>query len=228
MSQERSWEAEYQNPKLVSKGIEPRKDLRRYLKYLKKEKGILPGGLSVLDLGSGTGRNANFLAGLGARVVALELSDTALSLARDRAKEEGVTVEYRKINIGERYDFAEESFDLVLDVMSSNSLNEKERSIYLHEVHRVMKKSGYFFVRAICKDGDKNTKNLLKNNPGIEYDTYRNTEMDLIERVFSEEDFREMYGQYFEIEKLFKKTNYARFGGKRYRRNYWIASLKKK
>ena len=52
-------------------------------------------------------------------------------------------------------------------------------------------------------------------------------ELGLIERVFSEEDFRNLYGSYFEIQQLTKKKNYALFKGQRYKRNYWIAYLKK-
>ena len=61
---------------------------------------------------------------------------------------------------------------MILDITSSNSLNAKEREIYLSEVNRVLKKNGHFFVRALCKDGDKNAQSLLKKSPGKDYDTY--------------------------------------------------------
>ena len=138
-----------------------------------------------------------------------------------------VTVDYRIADIGMPYPFSNEYFDLVIDVMSSNSLNEKEREIYLKEVLRVLKMGGHFFVRALCKDGDKNAKNLLRLNPGLEYDTYINKDMDLVERVFSHDDFVNMYSKYFKIQELIKKTNYAQFKGQSYKRNYWLAYMKK-
>ena len=98
---------------------------------------------------------------------------------------------------------------------------------YLNEVRRVLKIGGHFFVRALCKDGDKNAKNLLRQSPGTEYDTYINKDMDLIERVFSRQDFVNLYSKYFEIQKLIKKTNYAQFKGQSYKRNYWLAYMKK-
>lgn len=106
--------------------------------------------------------------------------------------------------------------------MSSNSLNEAEREIYLQEVSRVLKPGGHFFVRGLCKDGDKNAKNLIKLSPGKEHDTYINQDMNLVERVFSKEDFIETYSKYFEIQQLIKKTNYAEFKGQSYKRNYWL------
>lgn len=202
-------------------------DLRRYIKFLRKVEGVYPENLTILDLGSGNGKHANYLARLGNNVTGFEISPTAIAIARDRAKEIDISVDYQCRNIGEQYPCDDEYFDLVIDVMSSNSLNERERTIYLKEVYRVLKTGGHFFVRALCKNGDKNAKNLLKLNPGPEYDTYINKDMALVERVFSHEDFIAMYSKYFEIQKLIKKTNYAQFKGQSYKRNYWLAYMKK-
>ncbi len=227
MPQNKVWEKEYQNPQLLTKKEGPQNDLKRFFKFLRKTEKITPEGLDILDIGSGTGRNANYLASLGAKVTGLEISETALALAKARAKEEGVVVDYHLLDIGSTYPFKNEQFDVVLDVMSSNSLCEKEREVYLKEVSRVLKKEGNFFVKALCKDGDKNAKNLLKMSPSKEKDTYLNKEMGLIERVFSRDDFIATYASYFKIVQLLKKTNYQRFQGQSYKRNYWLCYLKK-
>jgi len=227
MPQEYTWEQEYRNPQLLTKSDEPRKDLKRYIKFLRKIEGVFPENLMILDLGSGTGRNVKFLAEMGNKVIGLEISRSAVELARERAKELNVQVEYQIADIGSPYPFKNETFDLVIDVMSSNSLNEKERLIYLKEVQRALKTNGHFFVRALCKDGDKNARNLLKQSPGPEYDTYVNEDMGLTERVFSQDDFTDLYSRYFKIQKLTKKTNYAHFKGQNYKRNYWLAYMKK-
>jgi len=183
--------------------------------------------MTVIDLGCGTGRNANYLADQGAHVAAIEISRTALKIAEKRAKEMRVSVDYKLQSIGERYPYSDNTFDLALDITSSNSLDEKERNVYLSETNRVLKSGGYFFVRALCKDGDANTKYLLKNSPGKETDTYVIKEMGLTERVFSKEDFIAHYSKHFHIVSLTKKTGYARFNGKIYKRNYWLAYVKK-
>ena len=183
--------------------------------------------IKVLDLGCGTGRNANYLATMSGLVTGFEISPTALKIAKIRAEMEKLKVDYRLQNIGEKYPCLDEAFDLVLDVTSSNSLNEKEREVYLKETHRVLKKGGHFFVRALCKDGDTNVKELLKISPGKEYDTYVNKEMNLTERVFSKEDFIKTYFPLFKIIKLEKKTGYAHFNNRIYKRNYWLGYLKK-
>lgn len=227
MPQTEAWEKEYRNPKLVTGKAEPQNDVKRYLKYLKKEEKVTFEGLHALDLGCGTGRNSNHLASLGAVVTGFEISSTALMVAKERAVEDSLKVDYQKQSIGEAYPLEDESFDLVLDITSSNSLNEKEREVYLAETHRIIRPGGYFFVRALCKDGDSNAKELLKNSRGYEYDTYINREMGLTERVFSKEDFIATYSKYFNITKLDKKTGYAHFNGRIYKRNYWLAYMKK-
>lgn len=229
MAQFSTWEEEYQDPKLVTKKAEPQNDTLRFFKYLKKEAKLELSHLHVLDLGSGTGRNANYLAELGNRAVGLEISNTAIDIAVERAKILNIqkNVKYLKQSIGVKYPFGDEYFDLVLDVTSSNSLNEKERGVYLREVQRTLKNGGYFFVRALCKDADKNAKNLLKVSPGPEKDTYFMKDLNLTERVFSEEDFRKIYGAYFKIKKISKRSGYTRFDGQNYKRNYLLAYLQK-
>jgi SAM-dependent methyltransferase len=227
MNQGHAWENEYKNSKLVTKAEGPQADTLRFLKFLKKEQRYKVEDRNILDLGCGTGRNANYLAEEGNNVIGIEISKTALTLAKDRANDTGLKVDYRLGDIGEQYDIPDESIDLVLDVTSSNALDEKGRVVYLSEVSRVLKSGGYFFVRALCKDGNKNVKNLLKDSPGREYDTYYMKDLDLYERVFSREDFIKMYGQYFKILSLEKKTSYPTVNGRLYKIEYWLAYMQK-
>jgi len=221
------WEREYKNPLLVTKNDGPQADTLRFLKFLKKEKKYKLNNRNVLDLGCGTGRNSNYLADRGNKVVGIEISKTALNIAIARAESLDVFVDYRVGDIGKPYDILDNSIDVVLDITSSNSLDEKGREIYLKEVNRVIKNGGYFFVRALCKDGNKNVKNLLKENPGEEYDTYILPEIGLVERVFSRSDFIKMYNQYFKILHLEKKTSYTTFNNRIYKRDYWLAYMSK-
>jgi SAM-dependent methyltransferase len=228
MAQRDPWEREYQNPLLVSMGDEPQRALLDCLKHLRRKEGLTVNGARVLDLGSGVGKNAIHLAKLGSDVHAIEISQTAIDIAKERARNEKTDVDFIRGSIGKNYPFEDASFDLILDIMSSNSLNEKERETYLRESCRVLKPGGLMIVRGLCKDGDKNAQALLKMRPGKERDTYVMPEMDLTERVFTRDDFTAAYSPYFAILDLEKKTNYARVGDRQYKRNYWLAMLKKK
>lgn len=236
--QGKAWDDEYKNKKLVTNKSEPQADTLRFFKFLKKDQKYKIEDRHILDLGCGTGRNANYLAEKGNSVIGIEISNTALEIAKIRAKELGVNVDYRLSDIGVPYDIDDESMDIVIDVTSSNSLNEKGREIYLKEVHRVLKKEGlasperceggYFFVRALAKDGNKNVKNLLKISPGKEYDTYFLKDLNITERVFSREDFIKMYEKYFKILKFEKKTSYPTMDGRIYKRDYFLVYMQKK
>lgn len=225
MAQHREWEGEYRKPRLVTKDESPQRDTMDFLRFLRREQGIDLSGSCVLDIGSGTGRNANHIAAEGAKVVGLEISETALKLAVERGKGKG-DVRYFQHDIGSPYPLSDASYDIALDVMSSNSLSDDEREIYAREVHRVLRPGGWFFVKALCKDADKNAHALLKSNPGKEKDTYRIPEWGLEERVWSRQDFVDYYSPFFDIEFLEKKTNYSTFDGRKYKRNFWLAYLR--
>ena len=226
MAQEKVWEREYRNSKFLTKENKPQSDVVRFVKWL-KECNFDIDGKKVLDLGSGTGRNSFYFAELGAYVTGIEISKTAVDIGIKNAKEAGLSVQYIKQSMGELVPLDVSSVDVVLDITSSNSLTEAERDIYLSETNRVLKKGGYFFTKALCKEGDENAKYLIKNNPGKEKDTYIMPEIGVTERVWTKEDFVEMYGKYFEILHMEKKTNYTRMNDRVYKRNFWIAYLQK-
>lgn len=226
MAQYEAWEKEYRNSKLLTKEDKPQKDIVKMIKFLEKENGFEFENSSVLDLGCGTGRNSNYLAEKGAKVTGVEISDTALKIAKENSAKRKLGITYLKQDIGSILPFPNESFDLLFDVISSNSLGEKEREIFLSETSRILKPGGYFIVKALCKEGDSNAKNLLKIAPTVEKDTYFMKDLNLRERVFSREDFIEMYSKYFKILKLDKKTSYSKMNNRSYKRNFWIAVLK--
>lgn len=228
MAQEKVWDNEYKKSKLLTKENKPQADVVRFVQYLKREDSLEIENLHVLDLGSGTGRNSFYFAELGAQVTGLEISKTAIELAKANMSKSPFDIQYVKQSIGEKFPLDDNSFDIILDVTSSNSLNEAEREVYLLESNRVLKPSGYFFVKALCKDGDDNAKYLIKNFPGKEKDTYIMPELGVTERVWMKEDIIESYCKLFNVVKLDKKTSYSRMNNRVYKRNFWIAYLQKK
>ena len=229
MTQEDAWDREYKRGKLLTLENKPQADVVRFVKFLKKEK-FPTENPAVLDLGSGTGRNSFYFAEHGAKVVGLEISKTAIDVANNNLKNTSgliYDISYIKQSIGEILPFKDSTFDILLDVTSSNSLTETEREIFLIETHRVLKDGGYFFTKALCKDGDENAKFLLKNNAGKEKDTYIMPELGVTERVWSKEDFVQAYEKYFKILHMEKKTSYSRMNNRSYKRNFWIVYIQK-
>ena len=236
MTQELVWDREYRKSKLLTKENKPQSDVVKFVKWLKKVVDTDASGgsrefeidsSSLLDLGSGVGRNSFYFAEMGASVIGLEISKTAVDISKDNAKNAGLDIKYEKQSIGEKFPCEDSSLDIVLDVTSSNSLTEIEREVYLSETNRVLKSGGYFFVKALCKDGDENAKFLIKNHAGIERDTYIMPELGVTERVWTKEDFVSTYEKYFKILHLEKKTSYSRMNNRSYKRNFWICYMQK-
>lgn len=228
MAQGNVWDQEYRAPKLVTLSQEPHNDVRKFWKFLKKESRGTETNLRVLDLGSGTGKHSFYFAELGATVTGIEISETALKIAKERKAAQKVSVTFLQGDIGKKYPFEDASFDIILDVLSSNSLSEQERAVYLVESYRVLKKSGWFMIKILCKDGDANARALLATNPGKEKDTYTIREIGLTEHVFSKKDLETTYGEFFLIRKLEKNSSYTLLNSRRYKRNFWVAYCQKK
>lgn len=227
MPQGKVWEQEYRKSKLLKFHPEPQKDTLRFFKFLRRKHDVSIEGKRILDLGSGTGRNANYLAKEGAEVTGIEISPTAVSIAKTEAVDLLLSPTYLIKSFGEAFPFPDNTFDIIIDVTSSNSLNESERDIYLSEVNRTLKPGGFLFVKALCKDGDKNAKELIKKNPGKEKDTYIMKELGLTERVFTREDFTALYGKYFKTLSLEKKESYSKMNSRSYKRNFWLGYFQK-
>jgi SAM-dependent methyltransferase len=226
-----AWEQEYKKSKLLTLDNRPQGDVVRFVKFLKKElrKSITKGDMvhlsdsCVLDLGSGTGRNAYYFASQGATVIGIEISTTAVNLARERAQTAGVRITYHERDMSLPFPVDNASMDVVLDVTSSNSLDEAARIKYLREVRRVLKPGGFLFLKTLCKDGDDNAKYLLKHSPGKEYDTYFMKDLGLYERVFSREDLVKLYTDAgLSLVSIEKKTSYPKVDGRVYKRNSWV------
>lgn len=230
-TQERAWDTEYRTKQMLSPSNVPQADVVRFVRWLKKasKRADAPLELSdctVLDLGSGTGRNSYYVATQGARTIGYEVSSTALKMAEKLAAQDNLSIEYRKQDIGAAYPLPAASVDIALDVTSSNSLSDAARQTYLREIHRVLKPGGWLFVRALAKDGDAHAKALVARFPGPDPDTYIHPDLGIVEKVFTEKSFRETYGAVFEIAQLEKTSHYVTVAGRKYKRNYWVAYLR--
>ncbi len=225
---QKAWEREYAKPILVTKSRKPQRDFLKFLQWVKKNKHLdLYGGLKGLDLGCGVGRNAYYLARVyGVEVYAWDFSENAIRIAEKHFTHPLVHYELRSI-AEKPYPLPDGSIDLALDIMASHALTRKERERYLEELARVLKPGGYVYVRTFAREGDRNAQNLLKKFPGKEEGTYLHPELGMQERIFTGPELKELYGKYFRVVRMVRKSAYQKFQNQPYKRQYWNLYLTK-
>lgn len=112
------------------------------------------GGLSgsVLDAGCGTGENALHLASLGVPVLGVDVAETALAIARQKADERGLKVDFAAADafqlerLGRR-------FETVLDCGLFHTFDDDERPRYLASLASVTEHDGTLYVLCFSDEG---------------------------------------------------------------------------
>jgi len=150
--------------------------------------GMLPDvkGLSGLDIGCGEGYNTRLLAGRGARIIAVDISEVFIKYAKEMEESEPLGIDYRVASAVE-LPFPDESFDFATGFMSFMDIPEKER--VLSEAFRVLKPGGFlqFSIEHPCFSTPH--RRNLRNDKGLTYaievgDYFRNLEGEVSEWLF--------------------------------------------
>ena len=108
-------------------------------------------GLRGLDIGCGEGSNTRLLAGRGARVVAVDVSEKFIAFAREEEARRPLGIEFQVASAVE-LPFREASFDFAVAFMSLMDIPEYEKA--LAEAFRVLRPSGFlqFSITHPCSD----------------------------------------------------------------------------
>ncbi len=103
---------------------------------------VRPENLNVLELGCGTGKNTEFLSMKASRVVGADFSAEMLAAARNKIKAE--KVEFRQMDLREKWEFAENSFDLIT---CSLVLEHVENIDFIFcEAGKILRPGGLFYI----------------------------------------------------------------------------------
>jgi SAM-dependent methyltransferase len=105
------------------------------------------GGLAgaVLDAGCGTGENALHIASLGLSVLGVDVAETALALAREKARDRGIEAEFATADAF-HLERLRCRFQTVLDCGLFHTFNADERSRYVASLASVTEHHGTLYV----------------------------------------------------------------------------------
>jgi SAM-dependent methyltransferase len=99
----------------------------------------------VLDAGCGTGENALHVASLGLSVMGVDVAETALAMAREKARDRGIEAEFVPAD-ALRLDRLGRSFDTVLDCGLFHTFDDVDRAKYVASLATVTEPGGALYV----------------------------------------------------------------------------------
>ncbi|WDV48224.1 methyltransferase domain-containing protein [Clostridiaceae bacterium M8S5] len=104
---------------------------------------------TILDIGCGTGNFSIRLAQTGAKVIAIDISDEMLNIARQKSKEMGLDIEFYNMDVY-NLDFDDGTFD---GVFSSAAFEFVKKPVEaMDEIFRVVKDKGSILIGTINKN----------------------------------------------------------------------------
>lgn len=157
--------------------------------FLASVKSATKDDFSILDLGCGTGRIAQFFSDKGCEVTGLDLSKKMIEIARKKhPKIKFLHKDMTKIN------FADKSFNAVSIVCSLFHLEKKQIPELITKVHRMLKENGFLLI--IIHEGEGETFIDEPLSPGEK----------IFVSLFSEKEITTLLVESgFEIEKINRK-----------------------
>ena len=107
---------------------------------------------TVLDAGCGTGENALHIAALGLPVLGVDVAETALAMAREKARGRGLDVEFAFADALQLEGLAR-TFETVLDCGLFHTFDGDERTRYVTSLASVTARGGTLYVLCFSDQG---------------------------------------------------------------------------
>ena len=107
---------------------------------------------AVLDAGSGTGENALHVASLGFSVLGVDVAETALAIARQKAADRGIEVEFAAADAFQLQRLGR-TFNTVMDCGLFHTFDADERPGYVASLVSVTEHDGTLYVLCFSDEG---------------------------------------------------------------------------
>jgi SAM-dependent methyltransferase len=115
---------------------------------------VAKGGLigPVLDAGCGTGENSVLIASLGLQVLGVDVAQTAIALAREKAAARGIAIEFATAD-ALQLDRLGRTFKTVLDCGLFHAFDEEERKRYVASLATVSERDATLYLLCFSDAG---------------------------------------------------------------------------
>ena len=134
--------------------VEPDKELVLLLRERKIKK------CRALDIGCGAGTNSIFLAQNRFDVTAVDISPTAIDIAKKRSKDAEVKIKFFVTN-AYSLNLPKNSFDFIFDRGCFHHIPINYRKSYVKQNHRLLIKNGKYYLHAFSDRNNWNQENLF-------------------------------------------------------------------
>ncbi|MCK4332214.1 MAG: class I SAM-dependent methyltransferase [Thermoplasmatales archaeon] len=146
----------------------------------------------TIDLGCGAGNYAIYLANAGFDVAGIDISQTAIKIAKENAKKKGVKCDFLVADVLGDLTEVKETFDFAYDWELLHHIYPQKRKKYVENVHRILNpREKYLSVCFSEKDPQFGGSGK-----------YRKTPLDTILYFSSEDELRDLFDPYFNIKEL--------------------------
>lgn len=146
----------------------------------------------TIDLGCGAGNYAIYFASIGFDVTGVDISQTAIKIAKENAKKKGVKSYFLVANVLGDLKEVKETFDFAYDWELLHHIFPEKRKKYVENVYRILNSGGKYL--SVCFS----TKDPQFGGSG----KYRETRLGTILYFSSEDELRGLFDPYFNIKEL--------------------------
>lgn len=156
----------------------------------------------TIDLGCGTGNYAIYLATCGFKVTGVDLSPTAIEIAKENAAKKGAKCRFIVADILGDLREVDGTFDFAYDWEVLHHIFPDERAHYVENVYRLLNKGGKYL--SVCfseKDPEFGASGK-----------YVRTQLDTVLYLSSVAELRELFEPFFSILEIKQLTVSSKFG----------------
>jgi 2-polyprenyl-3-methyl-5-hydroxy-6-metoxy-1,4-benzoquinol methylase len=129
---------------------------------------VTPG--DALDIGCGTGNHCIFLAEQGFTVTGIDISSAALNIAKQKAAEKGVSVNFLQEDAISLSEKMQDSFDFILEYCVFHHIPFSDTVAHVHACQHLLRRHGKILLTCYAEDDEvAQGKNITPTKFGTEF-----------------------------------------------------------